>query len=152
MPPVPFPSQYLPMDQSLATQASPSSYNHLVGSDQITQTRSGPGFPQTGPFSHPYGQFQRGDTIGDPVSLRDESGRLWQNYRPDKYFLPHDAIEQDRLDFTHRGFVLQLQRLQDPRVRNSNPEDALHLAPIQGDPARVLDMGTGTGKCTQLPT
>ncbi|KAK7918498.1 hypothetical protein PG985_010372 [Apiospora marii] len=78
-----------------------------------------------------YPPFPRGSTIPDPRSV-EEHGRLWQNYRPDKYFLPNDAIEQDRLDFSNAAFRLLL-------------DGALHLAPVQGDPARVLDIGTGTG-------
>ncbi|KAK7937692.1 uncharacterized protein PG986_014560 [Apiospora aurea] len=78
-----------------------------------------------------YPSFPRGSTIPDPRSV-EEHGRLWQNYRPDKYFLPNDAIEQDRLDFSNAAFRFML-------------DGALHLAPVQGDPARVLDIGTGTG-------
>lgn len=74
-----------------------------------------------------YGDFARGNTVPDPVSQEDAEGRVWQNYRPDKYFLPNDAIEQDRLDFTHRFFCLQLQLLQDPAVRSKSPDDALIL-------------------------
>lgn len=79
-----------------------------------------------------YPPFPRGSTIPDPRSV-EEHGRLWQNYRPDKYFLPNDAIEQDRLDFSNAAFRLLL-------------DGALHLAPVQGDPGRVLDIGTGTGQ------
>jgi hypothetical protein len=98
------------------------------------------------PGIQPYGEFTRGSTIGDPVSVEDEKGRMWQNYKPDKYFLPNDAVEQDRLDFNHKSFCIQLHKMQDPHTRSENPDDALHLAPIKGDPPRVLDFGTGTGK------
>jgi hypothetical protein len=99
------------------------------------------------PYIQPYDEFTRGSTIGDPVSVEDDKGRMWQNYKPDKYFLPNDAVEQDRLDFTHKGFCIQLHKMQDPRTRSENVADALHLAPIKGDPSRVLDIATGTGKC-----
>lgn len=36
-----------------------------------------------------------GDTIPDPLSV-EEGGRTYQNYREGQYFLPNDAIEQDR--------------------------------------------------------
>lgn len=86
--------------------------------------------PQTGSGTH-YPPFPPGSTVADPRSF-EENGRTWQNYRPDRYYLPNDAIEQDRLDFTHRAFLLLLN-------------GALALAPLRGDPARVLDIGTGTG-------
>ena len=86
--------------------------------------------PRTGSGAH-YPPFPPGSTVADPRSF-EENGRTWQNYRPDRYYLPNDAIEQDRLDFTHRAFVLLL-------------DGALALAPFRGDPARVLDIGTGTG-------
>ncbi|KAI1869979.1 uncharacterized protein JN550_005569 [Neoarthrinium moseri] len=92
-----------------------------------------------------FGEPSQAGTIGDPVSVEDENGRTWQNYKPDKYFLPNDAGEQDRLDVTHKGFCIQVHSLQDPQTRSKNPDDALHLAPIEGDPPRVLDLGTGTG-------
>ncbi|KAK7960586.1 hypothetical protein PG996_011230 [Apiospora saccharicola] len=84
----------------------------------------------TSPLEYP--PFPRGNTIPDPRSV-EEHGRLWQNYRPDKYFLPNDAIEQDRLDFSNAAFRCLL-------------DGALHLAPVHGDPAHVLDIGTGTGR------
>ncbi|KAH6645161.1 S-adenosyl-L-methionine-dependent methyltransferase [Truncatella angustata] len=73
---------------------------------------------------------QRGSTIADPASI-EEGGRTWQNYREGRYFLPNDAIEQDRLDFNHVPLTMLLN-------------DALHLAPVR-NPRRVLDIGTGTG-------
>ncbi|KAK6087049.1 methyltransferase domain-containing protein [Seiridium cupressi] len=80
----------------------------------------------------------------------EEKGRIWQNYKPDRYFLPNDAVEQDRLDFaSYRGCSLMLHMLQDPHTRSAAPDDVLHLAPVKGDPLRVLDIGTGTGSNAQ---
>ncbi|KAH8662017.1 S-adenosyl-L-methionine-dependent methyltransferase [Xylariales sp. PMI_506] len=73
----------------------------------------------------------RTGTIADPVSVQ-EHGRTWQNYKPGKYFMPNDAAEQERLDASHAAF----------RCLLGGP---LHRAPLQGDPPRVLDIGTGTG-------
>ncbi|KAF3020085.1 hypothetical protein E8E14_003003 [Neopestalotiopsis sp. 37M] len=92
-----------------------------------------------------YSDSAHGNSVADPVSRKDADGRVWQDYRPDKYFLPNDATEQDRLNLFHQGFCLQLHLLQDPTVRSQKVEDALVLAPINGDPPRVLDLATGTG-------
>lgn len=73
---------------------------------------------------------QRGSTIADPTSV-EEGGRTWQTYREGQYFLPNDAIEQDRLDFNHVPLTLILK-------------GALNIAPVK-QRARVLDIGTGTG-------
>lgn len=113
-----------------------SSQSHAMG------TQLGP--PKQEPYVQPYAHFPKGNTIGDPVSV-EEKGRQWQNYKPDKYFLPNDAIEQDRLDSAHRMMCLALHNILDPSNRPHNPEDVLSLAPIHGDPARVLDIATGTG-------
>lgn len=67
------------------------------------------------------------NSVADPVSRKDADGRVWQDYRPDKYFLPNDATEQDRLNLFHQGFCLQLHLLQDPTVRSQKVEDALVL-------------------------
>ncbi|KAI1849697.1 hypothetical protein JX266_004646 [Neoarthrinium moseri] len=91
----------------------------------------------------PYPPFARGNTIGDSVSV-EERGRIWQNYKPDKYFLPNDAIEQDRLDFAHKSYSMILNLMKGADAY-ADPDDALSLAPITGDPPRVLDIGTGTG-------
>ncbi|ETS85309.1 hypothetical protein PFICI_03334 [Pestalotiopsis fici W106-1] len=66
-------------------------------------------------------------TVDDPDSREDAEGRIWQNYRPDKYFLPNDSTEQDRLNLIHRAFCLQLYLLQDPVERSHKVEDALLL-------------------------
>lgn len=146
---MPFPSQLTSMNPPYHSHEGqnlfqPGNAHFPAGSNQAST--GVPIAPKREPYVQPYGEFSRGDTIGDPVSVKDEKGRVWQNYRPDKYFLPNDAIEQDRLDFAHRGFCLQLQSLQDPKTRSLDPQDVLHLAPLQGEPARVLDIGTGTGK------
>lgn len=77
--------------------------------------------------------FERGSTIPDALSYQ-ENGRTWQNYRPEKYILPNDAPEQDRLDLTHAMFMLCLK-------------GSLYWAPLRVETlSRVLDLGTGTGE------
>lgn len=154
------PTQTIPMPMPLPSQlVNLDPYNTPSGIQGSFQRYSGQDFTNPGPSEtmetmatkkdlhiQPYDEYARGSTIGDPVSVEDDKGRVWQNYKPDKYFLPNDAIEQDRLDFNHKGFCIQLHKMQDPRTRSENSDDALHLAPIKGDPPRVLDFGTGTGK------
>ncbi|KAI5811885.1 S-adenosyl-L-methionine-dependent methyltransferase [Pyronema omphalodes] len=61
-----------------------------------------------------------------------EHGRRYHAYYgPDKYLLPTDAKEQDRLDLNHE--IIRLTW-----------DDKLHEAPLN-NPHRVLDIGTGTG-------
>ena len=61
-----------------------------------------------------------------------ENGRRYHAYfGTDKNLMPTDEVEQDRLDVHHQVFLGLL-------------DGALHLAPID-EPARVLDVGTGTG-------
>ncbi len=76
-----------------------------------------------------------GDTIADPLSY-EQHGRGWAAYRDDRYFLPNDAIEQDRLDLQHEIFEQLIDR-------------DLGLAPIARGipsyPTNVLDVATGTG-------
>ena len=45
--------------------------------------------------------------------------------------MPNDESEHDPLDLSHQIFKITMS-------------DKLHLAPI-GEPARILDIGTGTG-------
>ncbi|KAK6214346.1 hypothetical protein LQW54_004574 [Pestalotiopsis sp. IQ-011] len=106
---------------------SDSSKRHSHAERQSVSKESSVEKVDKGPRIRDYGEFARGNTVPDPVSEEDAEGRVWQNYRPDKYFLPNDAIEQDRLDFTHRVFCLQLQLLQDPETRSKSPDDALIL-------------------------
>ncbi|CCX05526.1 Similar to Ubiquinone/menaquinone biosynthesis methyltransferase ubiE; acc. no. Q3A209 [Pyronema omphalodes CBS 100304] len=61
-----------------------------------------------------------------------ENGRRYHTYYgSDKYLMPTDETEQDRLDLHHEVFRLAWN-------------DHLHEAPING-PHRILDVGTGTG-------
>ncbi|KAJ6012400.1 hypothetical protein N7522_002755, partial [Penicillium canescens] len=61
------------------------------------------------------------------------NGRRYHLYHAGEYLLgkPNDEMEQDRLDLTHHIYLMLLN-------------GALHLAPVK-TPARVLDLGTGTG-------
>lgn len=58
------------------------------------------------------------------------NGRRYHGYRSGAYLLPNDEDEQDRLDLLHHIFLMLL-------------DGQLKASP--GDPARVLDIGTGTG-------
>ena len=67
-------------------------------------------------------------------SIRDyiyENGRRYHAFRPEKYVLPNDEDEQDRLDLAHHIFRMVLG-------------GALYSAPLE-NPQRILDIGTGTG-------
>ncbi|KAB5518858.1 methyltransferase domain-containing protein [Coniochaeta sp. 2T2.1] len=60
-----------------------------------------------------------------------EFGRTYHKYKEGKYFLPNDEKERDRLNLQHEIALLSHQ-------------GKLCVAPV-GSPARVLDVGTGTG-------
>ncbi len=80
-------------------------------------------------------QASSGETIADPLSY-EVAGRSYTAYRDNKYFLPNDAAEQDRLDLQHELFELVIDR-------------ELGLAPIARGipsyPANVLDIASGIG-------
>ncbi|KAE8418606.1 S-adenosyl-L-methionine-dependent methyltransferase [Aspergillus pseudocaelatus] len=59
------------------------------------------------------------------------NGRRYHSYHEGEYILPNDEQEQDRLDLSHHIYRMVLK-------------GELHAAPIK-NPARVLDIGTGTG-------
>jgi SAM-dependent methyltransferase len=65
-------------------------------------------------------------------SYRYENGRRYHAYRDGQYLLPNDEKEQDRLDFYHHIWRLMIG-------------GGLFRAPINANPQRVLDLGTGTG-------
>lgn len=71
-----------------------------------------------------------GHSTIDPDSVLDQYGRSYQSYRLGKYYLPNDALEQDRLDTVHSIYCLAL--------------GGLYFAPIH-KPRFVLDLCTGTG-------
>jgi SAM-dependent methyltransferase len=60
------------------------------------------------------------------------NGRRYHGYRSGAYVLPNDDEEQDRLDLLHHIFMLMLG-------------GKLSDVPFTKPPARVLDLGTGTG-------
>ncbi|KAI5808399.1 S-adenosyl-L-methionine-dependent methyltransferase [Pyronema omphalodes] len=61
-----------------------------------------------------------------------ENGRRYHAYYgPDKYLMPTDEKEQDRLDLNHE-------------IMRMVWDDKLHKAPLDA-PHRILDIGTGTG-------
>lgn len=53
-------------------------------------------------------------------------------YAEQGYLIPNDEEEKDRLDIIHELMLTLLDR-------------KLFLAPVSDTPARVLDLGTGTG-------
>lgn len=64
-------------------------------------------------------------------NYRHENGRRYHAYGRSEYLLPNDEAEQERLDLAHLVLTMALS-------------GALYTAPIE-KPARVLDVGTGTG-------
>lgn len=61
-----------------------------------------------------------------------ENGRRYHAYQSGSYLLPNDEAEQYRLDLKHHVFKLILG-------------GKLFCAPIDPNPQRILDIGTGTG-------
>ncbi|KAL9630712.1 MAG: hypothetical protein Q9164_006282 [Protoblastenia rupestris] len=61
-----------------------------------------------------------------------ENGRRYHAYKDGSYVLPNDESELDRLDLTHNMLKITLGM-------------KLFIAPISEKPARILDIGTGTG-------
>ncbi|RSL84998.1 hypothetical protein CEP52_016280 [Fusarium oligoseptatum] len=69
------------------------------------------------------------------IDYRQENGRTYHRYKDGKYNLPNDELENERLDLQHHMFLLTF-------------ENKLGLSPPNlpdAKPARVLDVGTGTG-------
>lgn len=60
-----------------------------------------------------------------------ENGRRYHAFKDGSYIMPNDESELDRLDLSHQMFKITMG-------------DKLYLAPID-NPARILDVGTGTG-------
>ncbi|KAJ4250118.1 hypothetical protein NW762_011928 [Fusarium torreyae] len=65
-------------------------------------------------------------------NYRFENGRRYHAFREGTYLLPNDEDEQDRMDLAHHIYSLLL-------------DGKLFLAPLDPNPQRVLDLGTGTG-------
>ncbi|OAG37876.1 hypothetical protein AYO21_07982 [Fonsecaea monophora] len=63
---------------------------------------------------------------------KEQYGRRYHAYKDGTYHRPNDEAELERLDIAHALF----------NIINQN---RLHLAPLQSDPGRVLDLGAGTG-------
>lgn len=60
------------------------------------------------------------------------NGRRYNAFRPESYWGPNDERAASAVDITHHVYTLTL-------------DGELFLAPIDPDPQRVLDLGTGTG-------
>ncbi|KAJ4248093.1 hypothetical protein NW762_012863 [Fusarium torreyae] len=65
-------------------------------------------------------------------NYRFENCRRYHAFREGTYLVPNDDEEQDRMDLVHHIYSLIL-------------DGKLHLAPIDKNLQRVLDLGTGTG-------
>lgn len=79
------------------------------------------------------------DAASSTVSLRSslyqgvqENGRFYHKYKEGRYVLPSDEREWDRLDLQHQLFLM-------------TTDMSLGLAPVEGEPENVIDLGTGTG-------
>ncbi|KAK2060060.1 S-adenosyl-L-methionine-dependent methyltransferase [Colletotrichum caudatum] len=63
---------------------------------------------------------------------RQLHGRTYQATKTTEYWAPNDDQQNEGLDIIHNALLMLF-------------DDALFLAPIGGNPQRVLDVGTGTG-------
>ncbi|KIX95772.1 uncharacterized protein Z520_08480 [Fonsecaea multimorphosa CBS 102226] len=63
---------------------------------------------------------------------KEQYGRRYHAYKDGSYHRPNDEAELDRLDIAHALFAII-------------NKDRLHLAPLEPDLGRVLDLGAGTG-------
>ncbi|KAA6411938.1 MAG: hypothetical protein FRX48_04088 [Lasallia pustulata] len=68
----------------------------------------------------------------DVTDYRFEHGRRYHAYKQGSYILPNDEQESDRLDIMHKLIEVRF-------------DGKLYNAPIGKNPARILDLGTGTG-------
>jgi len=69
------------------------------------------------------------------LNYRHENGRTYHAYKEGSYLYPNDEEESDRLDLQHHLWGLTL----DGKLGNAPPAEK------GASPARVLDIGTGTG-------
>ncbi|ETN41889.1 uncharacterized protein HMPREF1541_03828 [Cyphellophora europaea CBS 101466] len=65
-------------------------------------------------------------------NYRWENGRRYHAYRDGEYWCPNDEGASEQLDLGHHIYLMLL-------------DNRLFLAPINRNPQRVLDIGTGTG-------
>ncbi|KAK8169402.1 S-adenosyl-L-methionine-dependent methyltransferase [Phyllosticta citrichinensis] len=81
------------------------------------------------------GEYAVSDTTSVASTIwkhRFENGRRYHKYQEGAYWGPNDDAQNDQLDIGHHMMRILL-------------DDRLHLAPLQTDPQRVLDVGCGTG-------
>ncbi|KAG8157081.1 hypothetical protein KVR01_013071 [Diaporthe batatas] len=111
-----------------ADQAQPEPSYHLPATLDVSDGSGGEDYDSGLGFS-----FADSTTSLEPNLYRfiQENGRTYHAFNSDKYLLPNDEIEQERLDLQHNTFKIFL-------------DGRLHLAPLVY-PNRVLDIGTGTG-------
>jgi hypothetical protein len=61
-----------------------------------------------------------------------ENGRRYHAYAEGKYYFPNDEKEMERQDIEHQMTLLLM-------------DGQLYICPLQENPSRILDLGTGTG-------
>ncbi|KAF7557754.1 hypothetical protein G7Z17_g366 [Cylindrodendrum hubeiense] len=66
------------------------------------------------------------------LDYRKLHGRTYENVKTTEYWAPNDEQQNEGLDISHNVLLMNL-------------ENKLFVAPIGDNPARVLDVGTGTG-------
>ncbi|KAH7137473.1 S-adenosyl-L-methionine-dependent methyltransferase [Dactylonectria estremocensis] len=83
--------------------------------------------------------FNAGSLASSTTSISDSildyrklHGRTYENVKTTEYWAPNDDQQNDGLDIIHNVLLMNL-------------DDKLFIAPIAEHPARVLDIGTGTG-------
>jgi len=92
--------------------------------------------PDSPPEDEGYAESSTSSFISSiATEIRDgrvENGRLYAGYGKHDYGLPVDEDEWDRIDMNHYKYTL---------LQN----DQLFLAPMEPNPQKILDLGTGTG-------
>ncbi|KAL1880038.1 hypothetical protein Daus18300_001401 [Diaporthe australafricana] len=114
--------------EGLAAEQAAQPYFHLPATLDVSDGSGGEDHDSGLGFS-----FADSTTSLEPNLYRfiQENGRTYHAFNAEKYLLPNDEVEQERLDLQHHTFKIFL-------------DGRLHIAPLVY-PRRVLDLGTGTG-------
>ncbi|KAH0848541.1 putative methyltransferase [Fonsecaea pedrosoi] len=121
-------------DQPLPEDPGPSSSSHPEPSAEIDADQSIE-VDRSADLDSAYGDSLHSDLTSLASSITRgvwEYGRRYHSYGRSQYAFPNDDAEAERLDMQH---AMQTHLL----------GDRLFWAPIDPNPARVLDLGTGTG-------